>query len=126
MDEAHLLAAVRYVELNPVRAGLVEQPENWRWSSTAAHLAGKDDALVQVEPMLELVTTRVADWRAYLDLETPEETIERLRLHGRTGRPLGDATFLDRLERLVGHSLRPGQPGRPRKEEPAPQGVKAK
>ena len=65
--------------------------------------------------MLELVATRVADWRAYLDLETADETIERLRLHERTGRPLGDAAFLDHLERLVGHSLRPGKPGRPRK-----------
>jgi len=126
MDEPHLLAAARYVELNPVRAGLVARPEDWRWSSTAAHLAGKDDALVRVQPMLDLVTTRVADWRAYLDLETPDETIERLRLHERTGRPLGDEAFVDRLERLVGHRLRPGTPGRPRKEKPVRQRAKAK
>lgn len=44
LDEAHLLAAVRYVALNPVRARLVERPEDWAWSSARAHLAGCDDA----------------------------------------------------------------------------------
>jgi putative transposase len=118
MDEPHLLAAVRYVEMNPVRAHLVERPEDWPWSSTAAHLVGTDDALVQAGPMLERVCTRVADWRAYLDLETPGETIERLRLHERTGRPLGGPAFLDALEALLGGSLRPGKPGRPRTSTP--------
>ena len=126
MDEPHLLAAVRYVEMNPVRAHLVERPEDWPWSSTAAHLAGKDDALVQAAPMLELIAARVADWRAYLDLETPDETIERLRLHERTGRPLGGQAFLDRLERLVGLNLRPGKPGRPPKTTTKRKGARAK
>ena len=40
MDEAHLLACARYVELNPVRAGLAERAEPWPWSSARAHLAG--------------------------------------------------------------------------------------
>ena len=74
LDEPHLLAAVRYVEQNPVRGGLVERPEDWPWSSAAAHLAGTDDVLVQVDPMLELVKSFVSDWRAYLACESPEET----------------------------------------------------
>jgi len=58
----------------------------------------------------------VADWRAYLDQETPAETISRLRLHERTGRPLGGEKFLDKLESLLGRVVRPGKPGRPRKQ----------
>ncbi len=116
MDEAHLLSAVRYVELNPVRAGLVRKAEDWPWSSAAAHLERKDDLLVKVDPMLELVETFVADWQAYLALETPEETIDRLRMHGRTGRPLGHAVFMDKLESLLGRTVRPGKPGRPPKK----------
>ena len=59
MDESYLLAAARYVELNPVRARLVEKPELYPWSSAAAHVKGVDDALVKVAPLLGLVN----DWR---------------------------------------------------------------
>jgi putative transposase len=52
MKEAHLAAAVRYVELNPVRARLVSQAKDWKWSSAHAHLKGADDMLVRVEAML--------------------------------------------------------------------------
>ena len=55
MDEAYLLAAARYVELNPVRAKLLAEPGNYPWSSASAHLAGKDDMLVKVAPLLGLV-----------------------------------------------------------------------
>jgi len=50
MDEDYLLASVRYVELNPVRAKLVQRAEDYRWSSARAHLDGRDDGLVQVKP----------------------------------------------------------------------------
>ena len=53
MDEDHLLTAARYVELNPVRAGLVQAPSRYRWSSAAAHLRRRDDVLVQVAPLLQ-------------------------------------------------------------------------
>ena len=49
MNESYLLAAARYVELNPVRAGLVKSPGVYPWSSAAAHLTGRDDELVRVE-----------------------------------------------------------------------------
>ena len=55
MDEAHLLTAVRYVALNPVRARLVARAEDWPWSSVRAHLAGEDDGVVRVAPVLERV-----------------------------------------------------------------------
>lgn len=45
MDEEHVTAALRYVSLNPVRARLMERAQDWRWSSTRAHLRGKDDGL---------------------------------------------------------------------------------
>jgi REP-associated tyrosine transposase len=47
LDEPYLLTASRYVELNPLRAGLVEAPGRYRWSSAAAHVRGKDDTLVR-------------------------------------------------------------------------------
>lgn len=56
IDEAHLLACARYVELNPVRAGLAAKAQDWPWSSAAAHLAGRDDGLATVAPMLGRVS----------------------------------------------------------------------
>ena len=53
MDEDHLLNAVRYVTLNPVRAKLVKRAREWQWSSARAHLTGKDDHVVTVAPVLE-------------------------------------------------------------------------
>ena len=50
MDEDHLLAAIRYVSLNPVRARLVTRAQDWPWSSVRAHLKGEDDGLVRVRP----------------------------------------------------------------------------
>jgi putative transposase len=111
MDEPYLLAAARYVELNPVRAGLVADAADWRWSSARAHLSGRDDRLVRVAPMLAMI----ADWRAFLNSAMPEEELRDLREHGRTGHPLGSATFVERLERTIGRILRPGTPGRPSK-----------
>ncbi|MDQ6992799.1 MAG: transposase [Mariprofundus sp.] len=108
MNEAYLLAAVRYVEMNPVRAHLVSSPEAYPWSSARAHLAGKNDQLVDVAPMLD----RVENWRAYLGYEVEQATKENFRLHGRTGRPLGDELFLQQMENLTGYQLHPMRPGR--------------
>ena len=58
MDEPHLLMAARYVELNPVCAGLAVRPEEYPWSSARAHFSGENDQLVVTSPLLE----RVSDW----------------------------------------------------------------
>ena len=107
MEEPYLLAAARYIELNPLRAGLVVDPGDWRWSSARAHLAGKDDALAQVAPLLSMI----GDWRAFLDSAMPEAELRDIRSHMRTGRPLGDETFVARLEGMTGRPLRPQKPG---------------
>jgi len=88
MDEAHLMAAVRYVAMNPVRAHLVERAADWRWSSVRAHLAGVDDALLTVAPVLE----RAGSFASIRAAET-------------TGRPLGAADFVADLERIPGRPV---------------------
>jgi putative transposase len=107
MDEKYLLAAVKYVELNPVKAKICRRPQDWRWSSANAHLAGRDDLLVKVRPMLD----RFADWGRYLEIgcDTCDELLDR---HSRTGRPLGDEHFVRRLESLTGAVLARKRPGR--------------
>ncbi len=106
MDESHALAAVRYVEMNPVAAHLVERPEDYAWSSARAHLAAKNDCLVNVTPLLAMV----GDWRAFLTL-SPVEELERMRRHERSGRPLGTEDFVAGLEERFDRILRPRKPG---------------
>lgn len=111
MDEAHLMAAVRYVELNPVRAGLCERAEDWRWSSAAAYLHGSRDELLHMAPMRD----RIRNWQAYLDQDSDERTIKSLRKGTSTGRPVGDGAFIRKLERVSGQRLARRRPGPIRK-----------
>ncbi len=109
MDEPHTLAAARYIERNPVAANLCEVPQDWPWSSARAHLSGRDDRVVTVEPMLRLIK----DWRRYLSQEGDGAT-ERLAIQhaSRTGRPMGSEAFVSTLEQLTGRELILRRPGR--------------
>ena len=107
MEERYTLAAARYVELNPVRAGLVERPGDYPWSSARGHLDGRNDALAEVAPLLSLVP----DWAGFLGGEPPQETFAEFRKHESTGRPLGSDAFVERLESELGRKLQPGRPG---------------
>jgi len=107
MDEAHFLAAVRYAELNPVRAKLVKQAEDWRWSSAKAHIEGVDDNLISLKPMLCLVE----DWKSFLEEQTIEEELELFRKYSRTGRPLGGKGFIGKLEEKLKRTLQKKKPG---------------
>ncbi len=112
MDEDHLLAAVRYVALNPVRARLVARAEDWRWSSARAHLAGKDDGLAIVRPVLD----RVMDFRALIADANEDASFAALRAAEQTGRPLGNAQFIEGWERVLGRRIARRAPGRKPKE----------
>ena len=117
MDEAHLVNAVRYVTLNPVRARLVERAVDWPWSSARAHLSGKDDAVVKVAPVLE----RVGDFGSFLDEPFDQPAAYgALRRAETVGRPLGDADWLEQLERRTGRVLAPAKRG----PKPKQKGVK--
>jgi len=113
MDEAYLLATVRYVERNPVAARLCRCAEDWPWSSAAAHLRAQDDGLVEVQPML----SRIDDWAAYLSDAEDRGIGVQISANSRTGRPLGDALFVRTLERITGRRLACRAPGRKRKPE---------
>jgi putative transposase len=108
MDEEHLHHAFRYIALNPVRARLVERAEDWRWSSTSAHLAGADDHVVKVAPALE----RVGDFAAFLGEPFDEAmSYAALRKAESIGRPIGSQAWLAAMEAKTGLSLMPRKRG---------------
>jgi len=92
LEGSYLLAAVRYVLRNPVRAGIAKEPWDYEWSSAKWSVGETvDDPLAVQSDMLADIT----DWRSFLLQE--DERVPMLRKHARTGRPLGDKPFLEHL-----------------------------
>ena len=114
LDEPHLMAAARYVELNPVSAGVVAMPERYVWSSAAFHLGRRrKDPLVKDRTMLGLVGSG-RDWRAFLQDGIDQMQAKRMERHASTGRPLGSEEFVVSLEKKTGRRLRRQKPGWPK------------
>jgi putative transposase len=107
MDEPHLLAAARYIVLNPVVAGLVSRAEDWPWSSARAHLAGEDDELAIVAPLRALIP----DFAALLAASADPATTAQIQRAPTIGRPLGAPEWITALERRLGRRLALGKPG---------------
>jgi putative transposase len=112
MDDAHFVVAARYVALNPVRAKLVARAQDWAWSSARAHLAGRDDGLVRVAPLID----RIGNVAGWFDTEADGAPFAALRAAETNGRPLGDAEFVARIEATFGRSLQRRKPGRKPRE----------
>lgn len=110
--DQHLLEVVRYVELNPVLAGLAEEAGLYPWSSARHHVTDAPDPLVQDSP----VRAMAGDWARFLadgvDRVSEGEAVEK---HLRSGRPHGSQAWVRKLEASTGLSLRAPRMGRPRK-----------
>ncbi len=101
MDERHLMAALRYVALNPVRAGLVSRAVDWPWSSASAHVAARLDGRLDLAPVLD----RTDDFANFLDQTDDAEAIANLRGSYSTGRPVGAPAWLADLEDRAARDL---------------------
>jgi len=114
MDSGHLWTALRYAELNPVRAGMVAKAVDWPWSSAAAHCG-----VAEPEGGLEMSAWRQqwseSAWRKFREEGESESELRVIRRCTWTGRPLGPDQFTSALEERTGRRLTPGRRGRPRK-----------
>ena len=109
LDEPHLWAAVRYVERNPLRAGLVEVAEEFRWSSAQSHVFATDNLLLDEDSPF---ASRSFDWSAWLNDAVDSLEADRIRANTMTGRPTGDDEFVRSIEERLGRSVRPQRRGR--------------
>lgn len=73
MDEQYVITTVRYIELNPVKAGIVKRSENYKWSSTQVDIQCEDDILVKVEPLLSIIP----DWQELLTIESVHRRVRK-------------------------------------------------
>jgi putative transposase len=108
LDEKHLYTAVRYVEQNPVRSGLVNRAEDYPWSSAKFHIQRQENPLLSDSYLLK----EIDNWAKFLNKEEEASEIGLIRKQELTGRPLGDEKFVARLERITGSPLRLKKTGR--------------
>lgn len=114
LDQDYLYAAVRYIENNPVKAGLVQKAQDYPWSSAKARVLGLKDNLLSDF----FLTEEISDWSSFLGLTDPEDLSDQaLESHLNTGRPLGPDYFINKLEDLTNRILIRSKPGPKPKEK---------
>jgi putative transposase len=114
LDERHFWLAMKYIELNPVRARLCRKPWRYEWSSAAGHVDEKAESdMLNLSRWHDMISAR--QWRKELEAGLSDSELRRVRLSTHTGRPLGSDIFISKLEKLLGRRVRPLPVGRPRK-----------
>jgi putative transposase len=118
-SDRYCLACYRYIELNPVRAGLVDHPADYRWSSYRSNALGKRGYPLQLHPeWLALGHTRKQCRKRYADLvdeQLSPELMGHVRYGVRKGLPTGSSQFKTKIEQALNIRLSTGRCGRPKK-----------
>lgn len=118
--ERYLLACYRYIELNPVRAALVDEPREYPWSSFQANALGSPDPVVTPHPeylaLGETGERRLAAYLSLFDVALEPEHVEEIRLHLRQQKALGSTRFQRRVETMLGRPVEWRPPHRPRRK----------
>ena len=118
-QEDYLLACQRYIELNPVRAGMVEHPADYRWSSYAGNAQGADNELIEAHPQYIALgknnKERQANYRELFRYQLDPQIVDQIRSATNSNYALGDSRFHDQIAETLGRRVTPGKPGRPRK-----------
>ncbi len=106
MDERYLLAAIRYVERNHVRAGIVQKAEDYLWSRARAHVERIKDPLITNCFLLD----EIKDWSEFISVEHEDER-SQVEAHSQTGYPLGSMDFIKKLENAINRVLKKQKTG---------------
>lgn len=113
LDEHHFFSAMRYIEHNPLRAGICRKPWNYEWSSAVVHIdEDSKSELLDLHRWYDMMQAR--QWKQLLMQKLPDKEIKVIRNGTLIGRPLGSDSFISKLEKLVGRRLRPLPVGRPK------------
>ena len=117
--DAYLLACYRYVEMNPVRAGMVDEPAHYRWSSYRRNALGQEDDLVTAHDMYNVLgsdeSTRQKHYRTLFTTKLDKEPLTDIRMAIQQSQPLGNSRFSATIERMTGQKRELKPRGRPRK-----------
>jgi len=120
-NERYLLICQRYIELNPVRAGMVEAPEDYPWSSYRANALGADDPLLTPHPVYTNLGRNDEDrrtaYRYLFEEKLSDQLLTQIRHAGNGNRPLGPAAFVEEIANIAGRKPPRQRSGRPRSNE---------
>ena len=120
-SDAYLLACMRYIEMNPVRAGMVHNPGEYIWSSYLKNAQGHHDRLIQPHQVYKSLGTPDLDredaYRALFRYHLEDEQVHAIRAALSHELVLGEEDFKDKVQRMLKRQVRPGKPGRPRSSE---------
>lgn len=116
--DSYLLACMRYIELNPVAAEIVDHASKYRWSSYHRNALGHSDPLIQSHPVYRALGAEAAGRSAYVELFSAHQSTldaigERIRAASQTGTPLADTRFREQIERALGRKVGQARRGRP-------------
>jgi putative transposase len=112
--DSYLWTVSKYIENNPVRAGIVKKPEDYLYSSAKAHILQEKDPILK-EPLFD--KSELDEYRRFVKLDEDKKILEEIRKQTRSGKPLGDGGFLETLSETIGCSLSFRPKGRPRKSQ---------
>ncbi|HLJ94862.1 MAG TPA: transposase [Gemmataceae bacterium] len=119
-DDDHLLTVLRYIESNPMRAGLVSDVQQYPWCSYPVHGLGQGDELVTQLPgwhtLGQTERARQARWRRFVHTPLTERELAAVRRAVTSGRPFGSPGWVEATARSLGLALMPRPRGRPRKQ----------
>lgn len=118
-DERYVMSCYRYIELNPVRAGMVKSPADYRWSSYGANGLGQHDALVSphalYQQMAMTTSERLSLYREMVSSGISDDDIAAIRQYAQRQRALGSCRFQAHIEQQLQRRAGLGRPGRPAK-----------
>jgi putative transposase len=119
--DEYLLECQRYIELNPVRAGMVEHPADYRWSSYRSNGQGEFNPLIKPHDVYEaLASNPKVRWNNYRELfcyQLEPGIVDEIRQATNGGYVLGREDFKEQIEKASKHRTTRGKPGRPFKKE---------
>jgi putative transposase len=113
LDDRYMWAAIRYVELNPVRAGMVDIAEDYAWSSAPGHCGLCEDNILSTDQIWKQTVSQVDDWSTWLSGGENSDEIKKIRRNINKGLPCGSREFTSKLEKIVGRPLSFRPRGRP-------------
>jgi putative transposase len=116
LDGLWTWSAIRYVELNPVRAGIIDQAESYSWSSAAAHCGLRPAPVLTANTLWLRQLAAVTEWSNWLAEGDDPQCRDQLRRHANKGLPCGSPTFVEALEKATGRKLKCRPQGRQKGE----------
>ncbi len=115
MDERRLTATAKYIERNPVRAHIVKRPYEYTWSSAKDHVNNARSSIIDTSGLFSYMEIEQSKWKNFIDTPDNADDASNIRKHTMTGRPLGNESFINKLEKRLGERLHALPVGRPKK-----------